>query len=125
MFFYVRSAVSHRDLEEIMSESGIQIDHSTLNRRVAKASPFIAAIDRMLRRFGSRIPIEMLRIKDLNNIFEPEHRTIDKRTGPMLGFKSAPSGSATLEGIKVANIIRKGQMTPGLSPFAQFASLAA
>jgi putative transposase len=35
------------------------------------------------------------------------------------------SASATLEGIEVANMIRKGQMTPGLCPFAQFASLAA
>lgn len=31
----------------------------------------------------------------------------------------------TLEGIEVANMIRKGQITPGLCPFAQFAALAA
>lgn len=43
----------------------------------------------------------------------------------MLGFKSFVSASATLEGIGVANMIRKGQMTPGLCPFDQFAALAA
>lgn len=43
----------------------------------------------------------------------------------MLGFKSFASASATLEGIEVANMIRKGQFTPGLCPFAQLAALAA
>jgi putative transposase len=43
----------------------------------------------------------------------------------MLGFKSFVSASATLDGIEVANMIRKGQLTPGLSPFVQFAALAA
>ena len=42
MFFYVRYAVSYRDLEEIMAERGIQIDHATLNRWVVKYSPGIA-----------------------------------------------------------------------------------
>ena len=43
----------------------------------------------------------------------------------VLGFKSFASASATLEGIEVANMIRKGQLMPGLCPFAQFAALAA
>ena len=50
---------------------------------------------------------------------------IKKRIRPMLGFKSFASASATLEGIEVANRIRKGQLKPGLCPFAQFAQLAA
>ena len=32
VFFYVRYAVSYRDLEEIMAERGIAVDHATLNR---------------------------------------------------------------------------------------------
>ncbi|KEO59995.1 IS6 family transposase [Thioclava indica] len=43
MFFYVRYAVSYRDLEEIMAERGVQVDHATLNRWVVKFSPLIAA----------------------------------------------------------------------------------
>ena len=85
----------------------------------------INEINRMLRRFGCPIPIEMVRIKYLNNIVEQDHRAIKKRIRQMLGFKSFASASATLEGIEVANMIRKGQMTPGLCPFAQFAALAA
>ena len=33
VFFYVRYAVSNRDLEGIMAERGVQIDHETLNRQ--------------------------------------------------------------------------------------------
>jgi len=78
----------------------------------------------MLRSFGCPIPIELVRIKYLNNMIEQDHRTIKKRIRPMLGFKSFASASATLEGIEVANMIRKGQMRSGLCPFAQFAALA-
>ena len=42
VFFYVRYAVSYRDLEEIMAERGVQVDHATLNRWVVKYSPSIA-----------------------------------------------------------------------------------
>ena len=209
VFFYLRYTVSYRDLEEIMAERGVIVDHATLNRWVAKYSPLIAdqarrrktavdrswrmdetyvkvkgewtylyravdklgktldfmlskrrnkaaatkffaralevnglprkividksgantagitAINRMLKRFGCPIAIEMVRIKYLNNIVEQDHRTIKKRTRPMLGFKSFVSASATLEGIEVANMIRKGQFAPGLCPFVQFAALAA
>ncbi len=43
VFFYVRYAVSYRDLEEIMAERGVQVDHATLNRWVVKFAPQIAA----------------------------------------------------------------------------------
>ena len=85
----------------------------------------ITEIKRMLKRFGCPIVIEMLRIKYLNNMIEQDHRSIKKRILPMLGLKSFTPASARLEGIEVANMIRKGQMTPGLCPFAQFAALAA
>lgn len=209
VFFYVRYAVSYRDLEEIQAERGEQVDHATLNRLVTRYSPLVAAnarrrkaptdrswrmdetyirvkgewvylyravdkfgktldfmlskrrnkptatkffaralevnglhrkividrigantagitaITRMLQSFGCPIPIEMARIKYLNNMVEQDHSTIKKRVRPMLGFKSFPTASATLEGIEVENMIRKGQLMPGLCPFAQFAALAA
>ena len=43
VFFYVRYPVSYRDLQEIMAERGVQIDHATLNRWVVRYSPQIAA----------------------------------------------------------------------------------
>lgn len=43
VFFYLRYAVSYRDLEEILAERGVAVDHATLNRWVVKFSPLIAA----------------------------------------------------------------------------------
>jgi putative transposase len=42
-FFYVCYAVSYRDLEEVLLERGINVDHATLNRWVVKFTPLIAA----------------------------------------------------------------------------------
>ena len=42
-FFYVRYGVSYRDLEEIMEERGVNVDHATLNRWVIRYAPAIAA----------------------------------------------------------------------------------
>ncbi len=43
IFFYVRYSVSYRDLQEIMVERGVEIDHATLNRWVVRYAPQIAA----------------------------------------------------------------------------------
>lgn len=32
VYFYLRYSVSYRDLEEIMAERGVEVDHATLNR---------------------------------------------------------------------------------------------
>ena len=70
--------------------------------------------------------IEILRVKYLNNIVEQDHRFIKKITRPTLGFKAFHSAAATLAGIEVAHMIRKKQFQPNnMSPFKQFASLAA
>ena len=43
VWFYVRFPVSYRDLEEIMAERGVEVDHATLNRWVEKYSEQIAS----------------------------------------------------------------------------------
>ena len=210
VFFYLRYAVSYRELEEILYERGILVDHATLNRWVVRYSPLIAkeaqrrksstgkswrmdetyikvkgrwmyqyrAIDKhgktldfMLserrdetaatnffkRTIGNNgFPekvvidksganqaglqnvnaflilngwwwlIDILQVKYLNNIIEQDHRFIKKITQPMKGFKAFHSAAATLEGIEVAHMIRKGQFASTQTcPFQQFASLAA
>ena len=42
VFFYVRYAVSYRDLEKIMTERDVRVDHATLDRWVVRYSPDIA-----------------------------------------------------------------------------------
>jgi putative transposase len=56
---------------------------------------------------------------------EQDHRFIKNITKPMLGFKALHSASATLSGIEVADMIRKGQLTSNLFPaHKQFVALA-
>lgn len=43
VFFYVRYGVSYRDLEEILAERGVTVDHATLNRWVVKHATALAA----------------------------------------------------------------------------------
>lgn len=208
VFFYLRYGVSYRDLEEIMAERGVELDHATLNRWVSRYAGLVAdasrykkrpahrswrmdetyvkvkgewvylyraidkhgktldfmlskrrnkaaatkffaralevnglprkivieksgantagikAINKMLKGFGCPVPIEMVRRKYLNNIIEQDHRFIKRRIRPMLGFKSFSSAASALAGIELVNMIRKGQFTPGLSPFQQFAQMA-
>lgn len=38
VFFYFRYGVSYLDLQEIMEEKGVNVDHATLNRWVIKYS---------------------------------------------------------------------------------------
>ncbi len=84
----------------------------------------IKAINEMPKSFGFPIPTEMVRRKYLNYINEQDHRFIKRRIGPMLAFKPFASAASALASIELINMIRKGQFTPGLSPFQQFAQLA-
>ncbi|MGC0055895.1 IS6 family transposase (plasmid) [Brucella pituitosa] len=50
VFFYVRYPVSYRELQEILDERGISVDHATLNRWVVRYAPQIAAQAQMRKR---------------------------------------------------------------------------
>jgi len=41
--WYLRYNLSYRDVEELIAERGIHLDHSTLNRRVTKYAPLLVA----------------------------------------------------------------------------------
>ncbi len=85
----------------------------------------IKEVNKILKRFGCPTKITTVKSKYLNNMIEQDHRFIKRRTRPMLGFKSFHSAAATLEGIEVAQMIRKKQFDLDGSGFAQFAALAA
>ncbi len=209
VYFYLRYTVSYRDLEEIMAERGVQVDHATLNRWVVKYSPIIAGraqskkrptlsswrmdetyvrvrgkwmylyravdkagntlnfmlserrnrpaaarffanalssngipekividksganaagireVNKILIRFDCSAKIQTVRSKYLNNLIEQDHRFIKRRIRHMCGFKSFKSASATLDGIEVANMIRKRQFSSSTaSGFRLFAEIA-
>lgn len=204
--WYVAYPISYRHLEEMMEERGVEVDHSTLNRRVVKYAPQLegqfrphkkpvgsswrldetyvkirgnwkylyravdkagATVDflltakrdrkaalRFLRKAigqhgapqkitidksGANMAaiesynvehetdIEIRRVKYLNNIVEQDHRAVKRLTRPTLGFKSFRSAAATLAGVELMHMIRKGQLrtTGELRLAEQFYSLAA
>jgi putative transposase len=203
--WYVAYPISYHQLEEMMEERDVEVDHSTLNLWVLKYAPLLeqefrarkrqvgctwrmdetyvkvkgiwkylyravdkagATVDflliakrerkgalRFLRKaFGQRgasdkitidksgantaaikrynaehkTGIEIRQIKYLNNIVEQDHRAIKRMVQSMLAFKSFRSAVATLDGIELMHMIRKGQLrtTGELRPAQQFYSLA-
>ena len=73
--------------------------------------------------------IEIRKAKYLNNIVEQDHRGVKRLTRPMLGFKSYEAAQATLTGIELVRMLRKGQLDgeelEGFSVAEQFIKLAA
>jgi len=71
----------------------------------------------MLKRFGCRVPIQMVRTRYLSSLVEQDHRFIKRRMRPMLGFKK-------LYVSRVDSCMhRVGEHDPfrlGLRPFQQF-----
>ena len=213
--WYVSYALSYRDIEEMMLERNIKVDHSTLNRWVVEYSPLLEetfrknyknktgsswrmdetyiktkgewfylyravdkdgdTIDFMLSKnrdkpaakaffvkaIGSSgmpdkvtinksgankagvdainlqliilsllgfalIQIDVRQIKYLNNIVEQDHRGIKRITNPMMGFKTFHSAEATLAGIELYRMLKKGQHVSAKNShaFEQFYALA-
>ena len=86
----------------------------------------LQAVNVILKFTGAGRTVEVRQVKYLNNILEQDHRFIKRITGPMMGFKAFHSATATIAGIEVAHMIRKGQFAAnGLSAFQQFAVLTA
>ena len=71
--------------------------------------------------------IEVRRIKYLNNMIEQDHRGIKKVTKYTLGFKSFESAEATIAGIELHRMLKKGQMknSENIPAWKQFYELAA
>jgi transposase-like protein len=68
-------------------------------------------------------------VRYLNNIVEQDHRGIKRITRPMMGFQSFEAVQATLIGIELMRMLRKGQLdseeVEGLTVAEQFYKLAA
>jgi putative transposase len=85
-----------------------------------------AAIKRYNEEHGTAIVIRQ--IKYLNNVVEQDHRGVKRVTRPMLGFKAFDAAQATLVGIELMHMLRKGQLAggseQGLTAAEQFYALA-
>ena len=133
VFFYVRYAVSYRDLEEILAERGVRVDHATLNRWVVKFAPQIAAHAQARKRPTAkswRMDETYIKVKGrwtyLYRAVDRDGRTLDFMLSPKRDkavarrfFKRAISTNGTpdrvaidksganLAGLQAVNVIRK------------------
>ncbi|MCZ6829684.1 MAG: IS6 family transposase [Gammaproteobacteria bacterium] len=89
---------------------------------IDKSGANTAAIKQYNRDENKRVKIRQC--KYLNNIVEQDHRFIKRRTRSMLGFKSFRSAQATLAGIELWRMLKKGQNKSSLPAWEQFYALA-
>ena len=94
---------------------------------IDKSGSNTAALIDINKNFAEDDQIEIRQCKYLNNIVEQDHKFIKKITRPTLGFQAEHSASATLEGIELHHMLRKGQHenSANLTVFEQFVALAA
>jgi len=204
--WYLAYALSYRDIEEMLSERGIMVDHSTLNRWVLRFAPQLeAAFQNRKRRPNNRVrfdetylkvkgqwmylyravdtrgetidflltkyrdkqaakrflkkaikrngkpglinidksgankasiedynrehktKIKIRQCKYLNNIVEQDHLFVKRKMHQAMGFQTYQSASATIAGLELWRMLKKGQTKWGgaKSPVAIFYELAA
>jgi putative transposase len=102
-FFYVRYGFSYRDLEAIMEERGVKVDHSTLNRWVIQYPSSLALAAKKLKRavdkFGDTIDFMLSEHRDeeaataffkqaINANGFPNKVVMDKSGANYAGFKN-------------------------------------
>ena len=100
--WYLRYALSYRDLEEMIQERGLSLDHRTIYRWVQAYAP---ELEKRIRPH-----LRLTNDSYLNNIVEQDHRFIKRRINPGLGFFSFNTARRTIGRYEVMNMIRKGQV---------------
>ena len=129
--WYCRYGVSYRDLEQMMGERGVSVDHSThtaaAKRFLGKAlnglkdwekptvintdkAPTYAAALAELKKEG-KCPKDTVhrQVKYLNNLIEANHGKLKQLIRPVRGFKTLKAAYATIKGFEVMRALRKGQ----------------
>jgi putative transposase len=132
--WYAAYPLSLRNLEEMMAERGVLVDHATVHRWALKMLPVLAAVFRRRKlpvgkswrvtidksgantaavrglMADSGLTVELRQSKYLNNVVEQDHRAIKRRTRPMMGFKSFGSAVKIIAGVETMHMVKKGQL---------------
>ena len=88
----------------------IRNNGTTVKINIDKSGANTAAIETYNEDCGSTI--EIRQCKYLNNIIEQDHRWVKQKTRAALGFKAFHSAHATLQGVELIQMIRKGPVRP-------------
>ena len=119
-FRFFEKAIGQHGLPE-----KVTVDKSGANKAgIDKINLFLTFISVMMQTI---FQITVRQIKYLNNIIEQDHRAVKRITRPMLGFKAFHSAEATVAGIELHHMLKKGQHKNSNSQttFQQFYGLAA
>lgn len=92
-----------------------------------KSGANLAGLEEVNESLPEEQEITIRQVKYLNNMIKQDHRGIKRITKPLLGFKSFVCAAATLKGIELYHMIRKGQnaIQETLCSWQQFYALAA
>ena len=84
--WYVAYSLSYRDVEELMAERGVSVDHSTLNRWVIKYAPLLEAAfsKKHKKRVGASWRMDETYIK-IKGVWHYLYRAVDK-SGDTIDF---------------------------------------
>jgi IS6 family transposase len=61
--WYLRFGVSYRDVEELLAQRGIEVDHVTIYRWVQRFTPLLADAGRPCRHVGDRCQVDETYVK--------------------------------------------------------------
>jgi len=76
--WYLRYGLSYRDLEELLAERGVEVDHVTLYRWVQRFTPLLIEAARPTRHLaGDRWFVDETYVKD-NGIWSYVHQALDQ-----------------------------------------------
>ena len=92
--WYLRFGLSYRDVEELLAERGVHVDHVTIYRWVLRFMPLLAEAARPCRhRVGDRWQVDETYVKVAGQ-WRYVHRAIDQSGQVVDVFVSTPSGRA-------------------------------
>src|SRR3954447_24470225 len=92
--WYLRYGLSHRDVEELLAERGIEVDHVMVYRWVHRFTPLLADAARFTRHSpGDRWYVELLRPADPAAAADPAQPTHRGRGVP--ATRPAPGRTTT------------------------------
>src|SRR5579872_3483709 len=105
--WYLRYSLSYRDLEEMMAERGVNVDHSTIGRWVLRYAPVLnERLRRHLRRPGGswRVDETYIRVK---GVWTYLYRAIDS-AGDTIDFLLSPNRDAVAAKLFLQLALRNG-----------------
>ena len=115
--WYLRYGLSYRDVEELLAERGIEVDHVTVYQWVQRFTPLLAdaaapvypgVLDDLLP--GAWHHVEQY----ANNPIEADHGQLKHRLRPMRGLQTDRSARVAIAGHAFVQNLRRGHYELGL-----------